>query len=105
MIPWTIAHQAPLSMGFPWQEYWSELPFPVPGDLPDSGVELVAPVLEGRFFTTAPPEKLQNVKHGVQKVNCQKLLSYFYRGYFRKVILKKSNLIFLCIRLFFKMLK
>ena len=37
--PWTVAHQAPLSMGFPRQEYWSELPFPSPGDLPNIGVE------------------------------------------------------------------
>ena len=35
MTPWTVAHQAPLSMGFPRQEYWSGLPFPPPGDLPD----------------------------------------------------------------------
>ena len=35
--PWTVAHQAPLSMGFPQQEYWSGLPFPSPGDLPDPG--------------------------------------------------------------------
>ena len=37
--PWTVAHQAPLSMGFSRQEYWSGLPFPSPGDLPNSGVE------------------------------------------------------------------
>ena len=50
-----------MSTGFPSQEYWRELPFPIPGDLPDSGLELgslVAPVSAGRFFTTAPPEKL-----------------------------------------------
>ena len=54
--PWSVAHQAPLSMGFPRQEYWSGLSFPPPGDLPDPGIEptsLVSPV--GRFFTTAPP--------------------------------------------------
>ena len=39
MTPWTVAPQAPLSMGFTRQEYWSELPFPSPGDLPDSGIE------------------------------------------------------------------
>ena len=39
VTPWTVAHQAPLSMGFPRQEYWSGLPFPSPGDLPDSGIE------------------------------------------------------------------
>ena len=39
MIPWTVAPQAPLSMGFPRQEYWSRLPFSTPGDLPDPGIE------------------------------------------------------------------
>ena len=42
MTPWTEAHQAPLSMGFPRQEYWSGLPFPPPGDLPDPGIETVS---------------------------------------------------------------
>ena len=37
-IPWTVVHQAPLSRGFPRQEYWSGLPFPLPGDLPDPGI-------------------------------------------------------------------
>ena len=55
---WTIAHQAPLSMGFPRQEYWSMLPFPSPGDLPDPGIKPVSPVLADRFFTTEPPGKL-----------------------------------------------
>ena len=41
--PWTVAHQAPLSMGFSRQEYWSGLPFPSPGDLPNSGIELTSP--------------------------------------------------------------
>ena len=41
---WTLAHQAPLSMGFSRQEYWSELPFPPPGDLPDPGIEATSPV-------------------------------------------------------------
>ena len=59
---WTVAHQAPLSMGFPRQEYWrSILLLPSPGDLPDPGIEPTAvafPVLTGRFFTTALPGKL-----------------------------------------------
>ena len=54
---WTIAHQAPLSMGFSRQEYGSGLPFPSPGDLPDPGVEPTLPALAGRFFTTEPPGK------------------------------------------------
>ena len=56
--PWTVAHQAPLSMGVSRQEYWSGLPFPPLGDLPDLGMEpesLVSPVLAGRFFTTGLP--------------------------------------------------
>ena len=52
---WTAVHQAPLSMGFSRQEYWSGLPFPSPGDLPDSGIEPMSPALAGRFFTTEPP--------------------------------------------------
>ena len=39
VTPWTVAHQAPLSMGFPRQQYWNELPFPSLGDLPDPGIE------------------------------------------------------------------
>ena len=46
----TVAHQAPLSLGFPRQEYWSGLPFPAPGDLPDPGIEPVPPALAGGFF-------------------------------------------------------
>ena len=42
--PWTVACQAPQSMGFPRQEYWDGLPFPTPGDLPNPGIELLSPV-------------------------------------------------------------
>ena len=51
--PWTVARQAPLSMGFSRQEYWSGLPSPIPGDLPDPGIELKSPALAGGFFTTS----------------------------------------------------
>ena len=51
---WTVARQAPLSMGSSRQEYWRGLPCPLPGDLPDPGVELVSPALAGGFFTTEP---------------------------------------------------
>ena len=47
--PWTVAHQAPLSVGFPRQPYWSGLPVPSPGDLPDSRIEPASPALVGRF--------------------------------------------------------
>ena len=43
---WTVARQAPLSMGFPRQEYWSELPFPSPGDLSEPGFEFGSPALQ-----------------------------------------------------------
>ena len=54
---WTIACQAPLSMGFPRQEYWSGWPFPSPEHLPDPEIEPVYPVLAGGFYTTEPPGK------------------------------------------------
>ena len=58
--PWTIAHQAPLSMESSRQEYWSGLPFPTPGDLLDLGIKSASPVspaLAHGFFTTEPPGK------------------------------------------------
>ena len=57
VTPWTVAHQAPLSMGFLREEYWSGLLFPSLEDLPDPGIELVSPALSGGFFTTEPSEK------------------------------------------------
>ena len=54
VTPWTVAHQAPLSMGFPRQEYWSGLPFPPPGDLPNPGIEPISPELADGFYTTEP---------------------------------------------------
>ena len=57
---WTIARQAPLSMGFSRQEYWHGLSFPPLGDLPDPGTDPVSPAspaLAGGFFTTEPPGK------------------------------------------------
>ena len=56
VTPWTVACQAPLSMGTSRQEYWSGLPFPTPGHFPDPGIKptsLVSPALAGRFFTTS----------------------------------------------------
>ena len=54
--PWAIAHQAPVSLGFSRQEYWSGLPLPSPGDIPNPGIKpasLMSPALAGRFFTTS----------------------------------------------------
>ena len=80
---WTVTHQAPLSMGLSRQKYWHELPFPAPGDLPDSGIEsasLKSPALGGGFFTTSATWKilyktysyiyihLQECKHTVTEI-------------------------------------
>ena len=65
-IPWTLAHQASLSLGFPRKEYCSGLPFPSPGDLPDPGTDLGSPALAGGFFNTEPQGK--SLCTGVYKV-------------------------------------
>ena len=54
-IPWTIAHQAPLSMGFSRWEYWSDLPFPSPGDLPDPGIKPTSLALQVDSLPILPP--------------------------------------------------
>ena len=61
--PWTVVHKAPLSLGFPRQEYWSGLLFPPPGDLSNPEIEYASPALVGEFFTTEPlgkPRLLSN---------------------------------------------
>ena len=64
--PWTVARQAPLSMGFSRQEYWSGLPCPPPGDLPDPGIEPRSPALQVDSFLSEPPgspeEALSNLQ-------------------------------------------
>ena len=67
VTPWTVASQAPLSIGFSRQEYWSGLPLPTPGDLPNPGIKPTSPALHavswvvGRFFTAEPPGKAGTV--------------------------------------------
>ena len=60
VTPWTVAHQAPLSMGFSRQEYWSGLPFPSPGDLSKPGIKPGSPALSGGFFASSVPGKPSN---------------------------------------------
>ena len=57
VILWTVAYQAPPSMGFSRQEYWSGLPFPSPGDLPDPGIEPRSPALQADALISEPPGK------------------------------------------------
>ena len=57
VTPWPVAYQAPLSMGFSRQEYWSGLPFPFPGDLPDPGIKPGSPTLQADALLAEPLEK------------------------------------------------
>ena len=57
VTPWTIAYQAPPSMGFSRQEYWSGLPFPSPGDLPNPGIKPRSPALQADALPSEPPGK------------------------------------------------
>ena len=66
--PWTVVHQAPLSMEFPREECWSGLPFPSPGDLPRPGTEPSSPALAGGFFTTESQGKPSKLFHYVKQI-------------------------------------
>ena len=57
VMPWSVAHQAPQSMGFPRQEYWNSLPLPIPRGFPDPEIEPKSSALVGGCFTTEPPGK------------------------------------------------
>ena len=76
-IPWTVAHKAPLSTGFPRQEYWNGLPCPPPGDLPDPQIKPVSPALAGGFFSTEPPGKPQPCLPEYKVTPCCGLLHKF----------------------------
>ena len=86
VAPWTVAHKAPLSVEFPRQEYWSELPFPTPGDLPNSGIEpasLESPASAGGSLPLAPPRKPkypQGLKPNSELVGCEYFFSQQHLG-------------------------
>ena len=79
--PWTAAHQAPPSMGFSRHEYWSGLPLPSPGDLPDPGNEPGFPALEADALTSEPPGKPNSVRE-----------TLIFSELLRKTSLKKEHL-------------
>ena len=68
VTPWTVAHQAPLSMGFSRHEYWSGLPLPSPGDLPNPGIEPGSPTLQADALTSEPPGKPRIGKSALKKI-------------------------------------
>ena len=71
--PGTVTHQAPQTMEFSRQEYWSGVPFPAPGDLPDPGTEpasLASPALAGGFFTIVTPGKPMSVCLSLSELLC-----------------------------------
>ena len=66
MTPWTVAYKAPLSMEFSRQEYWSGLLFPLPGDLPDPGIEPGSPTLQADALLSEPPGKPRFVNSSIE---------------------------------------
>ena len=74
--PWTVGHQAPLSMEFSRQEYSSELPFPSPGDLPDPGIEPRSPALQADSLPSEPPGKLSAQLSSVQLLSRSTLCDF-----------------------------
>ena len=92
--PWTVAHQAPQSMGFSRQEYWSGLPFPS-GDLPDPGIEPRSPTLQAEALTSEPPGKpilFHNILIRKQCWNCRAIVIVGRTGFFdfEKIIFSLS---------------
>ena len=99
-MDYTIAHQALLSMEFSRQEYWSGLPFPSPGDLHDSGIDLrscVSPELAGEFFTTKLPGKtLLRVLWVLKDIICLKSNPMLSKSLLMCFIIKKKMRIRSC---------
>ena len=79
--PWTVAYQAPPSMGFSRQEYWSGVPFPSPGDLPDSGIKPGSPAFQAYALTSEPPGKPLRYTHSLAyQTRCKVTLKLFFRS-------------------------
>ena len=90
VTPWTVARQAPLSIGFSRQECWTGLPFPSPGDLPNPGIEPTSPALEGGLFTAEPPGKPSQLSE--QQFTCKAVgTSAMKRPSLRMVLAVRRN--------------
>ena len=104
VIPWTVAYQAPLSMEFSRQEYWSGLPFPSPGDLPNPGIEPRSPALQADFLPSELPGKPTLVPHKVTVAQlCWTLcdpIDYTVHGFLQARILEWVAFLFLLQEIF-----
>ena len=78
--PWSVARQAPLSMGFSRQEYWSGLPFPSPGDLPDPGIEPRSPTLQAAALPFEPPGCIHTHTHRTDLEKEKPVKSQYMKG-------------------------
>ena len=88
--PKTAACQAPRSMGFFRQGYWSGLPFPSPEDLPNPGIELTSPALSGKFFTTEPlgkPKGSERQQQNIETRYTTYILYFVYDFFFNAVLI------------------
>ena len=108
MTPWTVACQAPLSMGIPRREYWNKLSFPSPGGLPNSGIKPASPALAGRFFSTEPPGKplhsqllavmnLHNIVSSKMSINDIMLYVTFWDGFFMQLSSVEVHQVVVCV--------
>ena len=77
--PWTVAHQVPLSMGVSRQEYWSRLPFPSPGDLPDPGIKPRFPALQADSLPFEPLEKPRKRVDDFKRLSPEEILPWWLR--------------------------
>ena len=78
--PWTVAYEAPLSMGFSRQEYCSGLPFPSPGDLPDPGIEPMSPSFQADALPSEPPVVTIIITHFWNFTGLRPLAMLFFSG-------------------------
>ena len=91
--PWTVAYQAPPSMGFSRQEYWSGLPFPSPGDLPDPGIKPGSPALEADALTSETPGKPHQL-YSINYIGIQLILPLVFHEWENEKPLKITKSVF-----------
>ena len=99
MIPWNVNSPAPLSMEFSRQEYWSELPIPFPGDLPNAGIEPGSPALQAVSLTTEPLGKPKS-NHSLSAIYSLKQILFFINSFINYFTMFSFNCEFLIIKFY-----